>query len=192
MCLYIVEPSCSLVLLMALQARLPLPVMQRPRRLRRRPQRFLQEDWLSGMDGVLLECGTWVRKGTFCESYFGSCNVLNTCIDDNPYCIWIYGVDQLHKYPKYYNFQNVIKIKLQSTPSITLQGLSRPCHSTNPPGGTAVVASAAAAGAAWSAGAIGPVTPSITLMNTTVQQCINTSSDNHVSAYKQSYASICI
>ena len=36
------------VLLMTLQAKLPVPVVPRPRRQRRRPIRFLQEDWMNG------------------------------------------------------------------------------------------------------------------------------------------------
>ena len=43
-CLYIVELLCSLVLLMALQARLPMPVKQHPQRQWRRSFQFLQED----------------------------------------------------------------------------------------------------------------------------------------------------
>ena len=51
--------------------------------------------------------------------------------------------------------------------------VSRPFHSINPLGGTKVASSATARVAAGLALAIGHVMPSITPMNTAVQQCIN-------------------
>ena len=60
-CFYIVEPSCSLVLLMALQARLPMSVQQLSQR-QRRSLRFLQADWSSGTDGILFDMDVRVRR----------------------------------------------------------------------------------------------------------------------------------
>ena len=58
------------------------------------------------------------------------------------------------------------------------QMVFRPSHSINPPGGTGTVSSAVTEAAARPAWVIGPVMPSITLMNTTVQQCINRTYDS--------------
>ena len=50
--------------------------------------------------------------------------------------------------------------------------VSRPFHSTNPPGGTIIVSSATAGGAAEPVLTIWPIMLSITRVNMMVQQCI--------------------
>ena len=49
------------VLLMTLQAELPVPVVQRPRRQRRRPIRFLQEDWMNGCQSEATSLASFVN-----------------------------------------------------------------------------------------------------------------------------------
>ena len=80
----------------------------------------------------------------------------------------------LHFQNEFQLFKRILKritktFLVHSCTRIPSQLAFRPSHSINPPGGTATVSSAAAGPAR----AIGPVMPSITLMNTTVQQCIN-------------------
>ena len=76
-------------------------------------------------------------------------------------------------YSNYYKI--ILKRISQNIPSplcaleYPYQLVFRPSYSINPPGGTATVSSAAAGAAAEPAWAIGPVMPSITLMNTTIQ-----------------------
>ena len=71
--------------------------------------------------------------------------------------------------------QNII-VRLRTR--IPSQLVFRPSHSINSPKGTATVSSAAAGAAAGPARAIGPVMPSITPVNSTVQQSINTTCDS--------------
>lgn len=63
------------------------------------------------------------------------------------------------------------------------QTVFRPFHSINPPRETATASSAAARAAAGPAWAIRPVMPSITRVNTTVQQSINKTCEAHVSTF---------
>lgn len=53
--------------------------------------------------------------------------------------------------------------------------ISQPFHSANPPGGAGTASSTGVGAATGSALAIGPVMPSITLVNSTIQQCIHRS-----------------
>ena len=85
----------------------------------------------------------------------------------------------------YFNYYKRIFKRISQNIHSPLCALEQPCqmefrpsHSINPPGETATVSSAAAEAAVGPARAIGPVMPSITLMNSTVQQCINKTCDS--------------
>ena len=59
------------------------------------------------------------------------------------------------------------------------QVISRPFHSTSPLGGTGTTSFAGAAASARPASATGPIMPLITLVNTTIQQRINSFMISH-------------